>query len=135
MMAIKLIDFDNDYFKTLKDKDAVVIGDGKYYTILLDNKKVGVVGYIPCKNPENSGFVQIILAPEFRRKGLVRQAEDFLAKKHNIKLFFATIKKENIASIKSHEKSGFVLLNEYKLNSLREKGFLKEDEIRLSKEY
>lgn len=135
MMAVKLNDFDNDFFKTLKDKDNIILGDGKYYTILYDNKKVGIVGYIPCKNPENSGFVQIILSPEYRGKGLVRQAEDFLAKKHNIKLFYITIKNNNIAAIKSHEKSGFVLLNEYKLKSLREKGLLKDDETRLSKEY
>ena len=135
MMAIKLIDFDEDYFKTLKDKDEIVIGDGKYHIILVDNKKAGVVGYIHCKNPENSGFVQIVLSSEYRGKGLVRQAEDFMAKKHNIKLFYATIKKSNIASIKSHEKAGFVLLNEYKLKSLRDNGLLKEDEIRLSKQY
>jgi RimJ/RimL family protein N-acetyltransferase len=135
-MIVKLIDFDNDYFKTLKDRDEIVIADeGKYYTILWDNKKAGVVGFIPSKASDGSGFVQIIIAPEFRGKGLVKLAEDFLAKRHNLKQLFATIKKDNIASIKSHQKSGFVLLDDYRLNTLRATGFLKENEIRLVKKY
>jgi len=133
-MEIKLDKFNKEYFETLNDrKEILFVKNSVYYTILCNNKKAGIVGYIPAKFPKNTGFVQIIIDPNFRGKGLVRIAEDLLVQKHNLKILYATIKKENIASIRAHQKIGFKKINNKKLNDLKKNGFLKENEIRLEK--
>ena len=133
---IKLAKFDKKYFNSLDGHEEIVISEkGFYYTILVNNKKAGVVGYIPSHAFKKSGFIQIVIDPDFRGKGLVKIAEDLLAKKHNLEVLWATIKKENIASIRAHQKIGFQIMDEKELERLREQGFLKEDEIRLEKRY
>ncbi len=135
-MKIKIDKFDKDYFETLDGHEEILLAeDGTYYTILCNNKKAGIVGYIPAKFSKDSGFVQIVIDPIFRGKGLVKIAEDLLAKEHNIKILYATIKKENMASIRAHQKIGFEMIRDKEMNKLRKNGFLKENEIRLKKDY
>ena len=119
-MRVSLGKFDERYFKSLSGHTEILyLKKGFYYTILCDNKKAGVVRYIPTKSPKNSGFVQIVTDPKFRRKGLVKAAEDLLAKKHNLSALYATIKKSNTASIGAHKKAGFRI----------------DDKVRLMKKY
>lgn len=135
-MKIKLNKFDKDYFKTLNGHEEILlVENGIYYTILCNNKKAGVVGYVPTKFSKDSGFVQIVIDSDFRGQGLVRAAENLLVQKHNLKTLYATIKKENIASIRAHQKIGFKIIDNKNLKELRKKGLLKKNEIRLKKYY
>ncbi len=135
-MEIKLDKFEKQYLETLDGREDILLSkSGVYHTILCDNKKVGIVGCVSAKFSEKSGFVQIIICPEFRGKGIVEIAEDLLVKKYNLQKLYATIKKENIASVRAHQKIGFVIIDAKKLSELRKFGFLKENEIRLEKVY
>ena len=130
---MKLQDFDEQFYNSIPGKNEIGIEEkGFYHTIVLGDKKVGIVGFIPTKF-EDMGFIQIIIAPEFRGQNLTKEAEEMLAKKYGLKELLATIKKENTASIRAHEKAGFQDIPESNLEELRKKGFLKDDDIRMSK--
>lgn len=135
-MQIELKDFDKDFFETLSEREEIFMSKkGIYYTIMCDGAKAGVVGYIPVGTSGVMGFAQTVLSPEFRGKGLGGIAKELLVKKHSLKTLLATIRKGNFASIRANEKIGFKMLSEEKMAELREKGFLKEEDIRMEKHY
>lgn len=133
---MKLGKFDKHFFKSIDGHEKVLIaGDGKYHTIIVDDKKVGIVGFIPIKLSKDAGFVQTIIVPEFRGKGLLKEAQDLLVRKYKIKELYATIKKDNIVSIRAHQKIGFKILSKERIDFLRKKKLLERNEIRLIKQY
>ena len=133
-MEITLSTFDKKYLRTIKEhKEILILDKGIYHTILYNNQKVGIVGYIPSKFKNNTGFIQIIINQKFRGKGIVKIAENLLAQKYKLQTLYATIKKDNITSIRAHQKIGFKKINNNTLNNLRKNNFLKENEIRLEK--
>lgn len=136
LIEVKLANFDDSFLKSLPDFRKIGLDlKGIYHTIIINGQKAGVVGYIPAKGEEKTGFVQIILKDDFRGLGLMALVEELLARKYNLKTLLATIKKDNLASIRAHEKSGFKLLSAKELDDLRKKGFLKEDEFRFFKNF
>lgn len=75
------------------------------------------------------------MLPEYKGKGIAKIAEDLLVRKHKISKLYATIDKNNIASIKSHLKLGFIYESEGELIKLRKNGYLKHKQVRLYKLY
>jgi len=130
-----LNDFDEKFYKSIEGyRKTISPSRGvMYHTIVVDNEKVGVVGYFPVKKNKQAGFVQIALLLKFRGKGFVKKAEELLVKKYDIKLLWATVDKDNIASIKAHLKIGFRQLSDKEIQRLIKDGFLKRDQIRLVK--
>ena len=130
---MQLIDFDKEFYESIEGKDKIFMSErGHYHTFTVEGKKAGVVGVMPAKI-EGSALFQILVAPEFRGKNLTKEAEEMVARKYGITEMLATIKKDNIASIKAHEKAGFEHLPESKLEELRQRGFLDNDKIRMRK--
>ena len=135
-MQIEIKRFNKKYFDTLKDKKQIIlVKNGKYHTILCNGEKIGVVGYVPINYPEYDNFVQIIITPKFRGKGIVKIAENLLVQKHNLKKLSAKINIKNIASIKAHQKIGFKIIDAIKVKDLIKKKIFKKDEVRLEKDF
>lgn len=107
-MNISLVDFDREYLELLEGVENVRYAqDGHFYTILCDGERAGVVGYIPSRAEEDAGFVQIIISPEFRGRGIVQEAEDLLARIHGLRTLYARTDVSNEASVRAHLRAGF----------------------------
>ena len=135
-MNIQLTKFNKDFLETIEGNEEVLLQeDGFYYTFTVDGQVAGVVGYIPLESEKEIGFVQIAVHQDFRGKGLVKLAEEELAKKHDLGLLYATINQEDKASIRAHIKAGFEPEDIERLQYLRGQGLLKSNETRLIKNF
>lgn len=136
-MKVKLLDFDSEYYRNLEDRDAIIPPSNNtvYHIIEVNGFRAGIVGYIPLKKDISIGFIQIILKPEYRGKGILSIAEELLVKKYNITKLYATIKERNIASIEAHKKVGFIQEDKNVIEELRKLGYLHRDQVRLFKEF
>ncbi|MBU1132200.1 GNAT family N-acetyltransferase [Patescibacteria group bacterium] len=134
---ITLAEFDEDFFYSTPGHEELLAPDRKiiYHTVVRGEKKIGVVGFVPLKNNDKAGFVQVLTAPEFRGMGMAEKAETALAEKYKLKTLFATIRNDNTLSIQSHLNMGFEFLPEDEQEELRSKGFLQENEVRLFKHF
>ena len=135
-MTISLGHFDKVFLQTIDGhKEVKFVPEGIYHTILVGNKKTGIVGYIPTQNYKNEklNFVQIVICPEWRGKGITELSENLLAKTYKLPSLYATINTNNIASIKAHQKAGFKELDPETIYVLKENGFLKASQTRLKK--
>ena len=127
--------FNKNYFESLEGHENVLPPNYRtiYYTIISAGVKVGVVGYFIPFFPKHSGFVQILIEVKFRGKMFAEQATNLLIKKDNLEILFATIDKANFPSINLMLKLGFKFVSGKRMDDLRRKGFLKENELRLIK--
>jgi len=115
MNNVKLKKYDSEFHKTIPENEEHTTSLDNYknkHTIVVNGKNAGIVG---VKDLSYS-FWQIRIHPDFRGTGLLEKASNELAKKYNKKELVATINKNNISSIKSHIKSGFVRDHEKETN-------------------
>lgn len=135
---ISLGEFEQEFFESLDGSNEIVEPNFRtqsyYHTVFVDGERAGIVGLVPLENVPDSGFVQIVLGPAYRGKGLIEKVYEALIDWHGLKTLYATIRKGNVASITAHKKIGFSEISEEKTNFLRSKGLIDEDEIRLEKE-
>jgi RimJ/RimL family protein N-acetyltransferase len=81
--------------------------EGVYFHIFDEKEVVGRIGTFLIDGEEYS---DIFLEPQHRGKGYVKEAYKLLFAILKLKKISAFINKNNIASIKSHEKIGFKLV-------------------------
>ena len=95
----------------------------------------GFIGYIPTKHDILTGFVQVIILPKWRGKGLLKKAQSILVKKHHLKYLWATIYIKNIISLKAHLKLGFKYFTKKQIAQWKEFEPLFENKLRLYKRF
>ena len=136
--AISLGEFNQEFFESLDGARQIVAptmtNERYYHTIFVEGEPAGIVGFVPSQSLSDTGFVQIVLAPAYRGKGLIGKIYDRLIELHSLKTLYATIEKSNTASIRAHNKIGFKMLSEIELENLRAKGLLQSEEIRMRRE-
>jgi len=135
---VSLGEFQQEFFESLPQTSEIVKPTMEtekfYHTVFIDGIPAGITGIVPSKFSSDVGFVQIVLAPNFRGKGLLNKIYNLLARRHSLKTLYATINIRNTISRKAHLRAGFKLLPEEDLIKLRGRGLLQSDEIRLIKE-
>jgi len=133
---LELKEFEQDFFDQLETAGQIKQPSFEvlpyFHTVYANGEKAGVVGYHPT-SLRDTGNVEIILAPEFRGKGLIEKVYETLADRHGLKNLYATINRRNMTSLSAHEKIGFKRLSEEKLTELRSRGLLGSEEVRLEK--
>lgn len=135
---VSLGEFNQEFFEDLPDSREInppsFTTERYYHTVFVDGERAGIVGFVPSQNMPDTGFVQIVLAPAYRGKGLIGKIYERMVELHSLKTLYATIEKANSASLRAHDKIGFKLLSEEEQEILRNKGLLKPYEVRLVKE-
>jgi RimJ/RimL family protein N-acetyltransferase len=108
-----LDDYINIYYKQASIKTQLkLVGNtiynlpGHLYSVYSNDKQIGEVGVFEYDGKKCS---HIEIKPEYRGKGYSNIMYDELIKTEKLDHLYAIIKHDNIASIKSHTKLGFVL--------------------------
>ncbi len=133
---ITFLTFDLNLYKKISKKDqqlSHIDTQSKIrYTIYFNDEPCGFIGAIPH---ENYAFVQIVILPKYRGKGILELSYKELIKKYKFKTLFATIYKSNIQSIKAHMKIGFKELSKKELDHLITIRKISRYQTRLFKKY
>lgn len=132
---LSLGDFNLGFYESLPDAEEILPpgGDVVYHTLLLNEEKIGLVGYLPIVVPPATGFVQIAIHPEYQGRGFMACAYNLLAEKYELKTLLATIKRDNATSIRAHQNIGFKMLGQEEMSKMRQQKLLKDNEVRLKK--
>ncbi|MFA6254207.1 MAG: GNAT family N-acetyltransferase [Candidatus Paceibacterota bacterium] len=130
--------FNQEYFDGLPNADSIVAptfdNEDFYHTVYVDGRPIGVAGVVPSKVLPDTGFTQIVLAPDWRGLGLIGPIYDKLADWHDLHTLYATININNKISQHAHQKLGFKFLSDKKIADLRERELIDKDETRMVKE-
>lgn len=124
---LSLADFDKDFFESLEDKEKIFLKGEQFHTLIFNDEKIGIIGIVP------PNFVQLIIKSNFRGKGFYNSAMDLIMDYYKFDSLQGTIDLENFAALKAAKKYGFVILPDEKMDNLRQKGFLQENQIRFVK--
>ena len=136
--SVELADFDKKYFQSLPKHSELLYHkhDCRYHTILYNGEDAGVVGFCwSWRKPEDEGFGQIVIHPDYRGESILEKAYNLLVKKYKLSVLYVSINDKNIASIKSHLRAGFKKASESRQKKLRGLGYLHKGYSRYIKNY
>ncbi|MAF35640.1 hypothetical protein CL622_00800 [archaeon] len=135
MSSLCLARFDETFLVTIKDYKKVHIKPqkGTFYTVKLDGKKAGVIGF-SVKEGGNY-FLKIGIHQDFRGSGLFNRALGLLVRKHQIEKIYSTLATTNAASIRAHIKLGFRRIPLRVEKRLRREGLLLKRNVRMVKSF
>jgi len=121
----ELVEFDQkndmDFFYSIDGDNAWIALEmdncinERYFVVLGKNKeKLGIVGVYDTADEES--ISHIVINPEYRSKkigkSLLPEFYNELLKKTGLKEVFATVNPDNFASVSSHERAGFVKIDD-----------------------
>lgn len=133
---IYLTKFDLVFFKSIKDWENIgyypIKFPEKFYTIMYNEKKAGVVGTIVTKGHT---YWEIAIHKSFRGLGILSVAAELITKKENIKRLYSTVWMDNKDSYYSHKKAGFKEISKNEKEKMRKSGELKEGSIKMYKDF
>lgn len=133
---ITLTKFDLSFLKSIKDWENIGYYPskfpGKFYTIMYNGKKAGIVGIIKI-NSRN--YWEIAIHQNFRGKGILPIAAELIAKKEHIKRLYSTVWYDNKATYFSHKKAGFREISNSEKEKLRKSGELEKGSTKLYKDF
>jgi len=130
---LKLEPFNVQFYNSLpEDKNSINVKEtSNLFILLYKNKKIGITGCFIPENHPGHGHFQIYLIKEFRGKKLLPIVSKLVFQKLKLNSMSSSIRKDNIASIKSHENSKvFKKINKEKELYLRKNSFLEKNYIR-----
>ena len=135
MSKVSLLPLDYSFVKTIKDYKKIHLNpkEDTYYTISIDEKNVGVIGF---KTEEwGEPGLKIGIHQDYRGQGIFKSALEVLVKNYKITKIFSEVAVANKASVKAHLKIGFKRVGIKKENLLKEQGFVYKRNILLVKKF
>ena len=125
--------WNQEYYDSLPPNKQQALTEQKTNMFTVYTKNGDIVGFTGAYIHEGKefGFFQVYIDKKYRGKNLLCKIAFLVFDKLKLKEMFSTIKKSNIASVKSHSKSKcFERLSKDEEVHLRNIGRLKDNEIR-----
>lgn len=108
-------DISLDIIRLLKDRDKIVVEDGKWARVLNTNGNLFIPDYIGVVGIIKNCFLQIIIFEDSRGQGYLKKIIDKVIRYWRLDKLYATINKDNIQSIKAFKKLGYKEVKEGKI--------------------